>query len=136
MDARDDLRVRKKPKREHVGAEAGTAVAVVTSGPVEGESVVELIVEKLIYELRACGGDDKKVTGVMRLYHSITCSTERTSDSVRALQSAVAMGDVRIVRYLIEKGVSLRFSPDRNPGMAPMQARQLGDRSATPCKWS
>lgn len=125
-----DLRVRKKPKHEHVSSQSAAAhvacedavaaIATPASGPAKGESVVELIAEKLIGQLRAGGGDGHKMVGIMELYHNIICSTRRTADSVRGLQSAVAMGDVRIVRCLIDKGVSLRFNTDKNPCMAPM----------------
>lgn len=53
----------------------------------------------------------------MEAYRNIFCPVTRVRESFKDLQSAVAMGDIKIVRYLIEKQVCFDYV---HPGSACM----------------
>ncbi|GAB9472424.1 Tkl protein kinase [Globisporangium polare] len=106
----DAQHARKKPKRRHA--------RVATGGPTpppaaaaESEGIVAYVAEKLKLVLCACGSDERKATKMLEVFRNILYPATHVAEGYSAVKSAVAMDDVRIVRYLIAKGVRLDGAP-------------------------
>lgn len=90
----------KKPKLSHP-----LSAPERTSLKAEHEADVAYLTAKFTREVDACRNDGAQIADVMGTYQKILCAPSRGVARGEGLLAAVRMGDARIVRYMLTKGV-------------------------------